>query len=390
METREPKERPILFSGPNSDPDHFCIHAATNVNGERVDKWIPCPYGKKGDRLWVRETWYDNLIRDEGDYRLVDEHGSALVVYRADGEFYDQFEEVEGDPKWRPSIFMPRWASRILLEVVSVRVERLQEITPADAMAEGCPHPPDGYWTEQDAVSWYGNLWDIINGRGAWCSNPWVWVIEFKRGELLMGGETRLPREQVLPIALSLYRALEPACDKICIAGSLRREEPTVGDIEIVAVPKHLLHLNLLDELEPEAEPSQLLTILRGLICDGVLVWPEKNKANGPSLKRLTVVELGIPIEIYLCDEYEYGYITMIRTGPADFAEAMVTEWTYGGLKMPTLDCKGGAKRLVNGKWQKLDLPNEKAVFDAWGLPVLHPRERDAAGVEKLRGMVKR
>lgn len=143
-----------------------------------------CPYGKAGDRLWVRETWYDNMAgRAEGDHTIIDAQGNVYVVYRADGEFDDLFAEVEGDPKWSPAIFMPRWASRILLEIVSVRVERLQALTPADAVAEGCPHPPDDFWTEHDAVCWYGNLWDVIHGRGSWCANPWVCVVEFKRAK---------------------------------------------------------------------------------------------------------------------------------------------------------------------------------------------------------------
>lgn len=74
---------------------------------------------------------------------------------------------------------MPRWASRILLEVTAVRVERLQDISRGDAMAEGCPFP--NMAKGDDPRKWYADLWDQINGAGSWEANPWVWVVEFKR-----------------------------------------------------------------------------------------------------------------------------------------------------------------------------------------------------------------
>ena len=134
---------------------------------------LRCPYGRPGDRLWVRETW----ARDDED---------GAVFYRADlgtNSGADDWERnrLDGAPKyrWRPSIHMPRWASRITMEIVSVRVERLQDITRGDAMAEGCPFPnmADG----SDPLKWYAELWEQINGPGSWAANPWVWVIEFKR-----------------------------------------------------------------------------------------------------------------------------------------------------------------------------------------------------------------
>lgn len=116
-------------------------------------------------RLWVRETWQDP-------------QGLRLPVYRADDATAWQHL------KWRPSIFMPRWASRILLEIVSVRVERLQSIIESDAMAEGAEPvlvPPDG--GSCPYIEGYRDLWESINGPGSWELNPWVWVIEFKRIE---------------------------------------------------------------------------------------------------------------------------------------------------------------------------------------------------------------
>jgi hypothetical protein len=133
-------------------------------------RYINCPYGRPGDRLWVRETFH--------------QHYSGGVLggrpcYKADAHCKDT---VIG---WKPSIFMPRWASRILLEVVSVRVERVQDISLADINAEGTPDTldpqkrPFGSRHEQ-----FQRLWDSINEKKhPWESNPWVWVVEFKRIE---------------------------------------------------------------------------------------------------------------------------------------------------------------------------------------------------------------
>lgn len=134
---------------------------------------IKCPYGVPGDRLWVRETWYGDTL--DG------------VVYRAD---IDQLDEGQ----WRPSIFMPRWASRITLEITDVRVQRLQDISEEDARAEGCtgrdPEPADeggtiyawkGRSAAPDARAHFAALWDSINGDGAWAANPWVWALTFKK-----------------------------------------------------------------------------------------------------------------------------------------------------------------------------------------------------------------
>jgi hypothetical protein len=132
-----------------------------------------CPYGKPGDRLWVRETWrlYDSLV-ECACYDACEcsrHHGKPL--YRA------SLPDNEGP--WKPSIHMPRWASRITLEVTEVRVERLKDISRGDCMAEGCPFPNvAGVF---NPVAWYWALWSTINGPESWHANPWVWVIEFKR-----------------------------------------------------------------------------------------------------------------------------------------------------------------------------------------------------------------
>jgi len=118
------------------------------------------PYGKPGDRLWVRETHY---VFSAGYKDGRDRH----IVYRA--------TEPDAPCGWTPSIHMPRWASRITLEVVSVRVERVQDISEADAASEGTPILQGGNRTE------FRMLWDSINAKRGygWDANPWVWVIEF-------------------------------------------------------------------------------------------------------------------------------------------------------------------------------------------------------------------
>lgn len=136
--------------------------------------WLPlsCPYGEPGDRLWVRETW-----REVGSTQMSD--GSIPEWGRVDEVVYKASDTWRGP--WRPSIHMPRWACRITLEVVRVRVERVQDITPADAMAEGI-ETLSGIPTV-NAVADFAALWDLVYAKRGyrWNVNPWVWVVEFKR-----------------------------------------------------------------------------------------------------------------------------------------------------------------------------------------------------------------
>lgn len=176
-----------------------------------IDDAIRCPYGKPGDLLWVRETWGDvNLegapgiaYRADDDVRDLmaepsfhDEHGAfnydderikpyAFAVWSS-----DLIGGVEG--RWRQSIHMPRWAARILLEVIAVRVERLHDISEADARAEGAREcdPASGREVllagpsqRGSFVLHYRDIWEQINGPGSWDANPWVWVIKFRRVE---------------------------------------------------------------------------------------------------------------------------------------------------------------------------------------------------------------
>lgn len=203
------KERPILFSGPmvrailegcKTQTRRVIKSAQACDNGPWADfaysaqdglpifwwKSMPkfdqrdyrwgqeCPYGAPGDRLWVRETWRPCQVPQHND-------PSLCIEYRASGYCKSGHLATLNRTNWRPSIFMPRWASRITLEVVSVRVERAGDISVADCAAEGMKLKP-GYETEHLKTD-FRNLWNEINAkRGySWESNPWVWVVEFKR-----------------------------------------------------------------------------------------------------------------------------------------------------------------------------------------------------------------
>ena len=134
---------------------------------------LPCPYGQVGDRLWVREAW----ARDDED---------GALMYRADlgrdpcADLWEQ-GRLEGVPRyrWRPSIHMQRWACRINLQITDVRIERVQDISRGDAMAEGCPF--SNMAAGPDPRQWYSDLWKQINGPASWEPNHWVWVVEFRR-----------------------------------------------------------------------------------------------------------------------------------------------------------------------------------------------------------------
>lgn len=206
------KERPILFSAPMVR----AILDGSKIQTRRVVKlWNPpelkthiippdlaylpdfncyrstCPYGQIGDRLWVRENFY---LTDDGD--------NDRAIYAADEQavrdHIENIRNIQGAHilpdtwakphlKQRPSIHMPRWASRITLEITDVRVERLQDISEADASAEGCPLPVEQrrLYVDRDdtALGWFRQLWKGINGPESWDANQWVWVIGFKRVE---------------------------------------------------------------------------------------------------------------------------------------------------------------------------------------------------------------
>lgn len=163
------------------------------------DHWHPCPFGAVGDRIWVRETYQGPLFDYEHMESYLEDSSKFekpdFCIYRADGkpapEFYDADDNLHCG--WRPSIHMPRWASRITLEITDVRVERLNGISETDAEAEGtnmealfdsqdcydciADHNMTGRPTAKGAFKY---LWESIYGEENWQANPWVWVIEFK------------------------------------------------------------------------------------------------------------------------------------------------------------------------------------------------------------------
>lgn len=138
---------------------------------------VRCPFGQVGDRLWVRET-FDLIYGQSPPDRVIE------IDYRADHSRINRWRIKDdfGERRWTPSIRMPRWASRILLEVVSVRVERLHDISEAEGVfwSDGAPNEY-GLPTQLvvDARDGFRRLWSPSNG--SWDDNPWVWVIEFKR-----------------------------------------------------------------------------------------------------------------------------------------------------------------------------------------------------------------
>lgn len=194
-------ERGILFSGPmvrtilagQKTQTRRLIDArvARLVADLDAAVGVRCPYGQVGDRLWVRETWGPC---------------AGGVVYRSDDLVNGQVSCPDGG-RWKPSIFMPRWASRITLEVTELRVERLQDISEDDARAEGVLPFGEAYSSisrdqpitcgdgrpsfragDRPYAASFAVLWDTINGdRVLWGSNPWVWVVGFKRVEVARG-----------------------------------------------------------------------------------------------------------------------------------------------------------------------------------------------------------
>lgn len=194
-------EKPILFSAPMvrailagtksqtrrviKAPDLFISSGAVDGFGVMSManddiREVCCPYGSPGTRLWVKETWGNGALPGY----------PPTYFYRAD-DVHSHREGWATPPgfKWRPSIHMPRAASRITLEVTGVRVERIQDISEADALAEGVALHDDGKFTNYlsptgyagNAVSSYRSLWGSINGPGSWSQNPLAWVIEFRR-----------------------------------------------------------------------------------------------------------------------------------------------------------------------------------------------------------------
>lgn len=200
LEGRKTQTRRVVKAQP-ACPDHFVglsqqfkfgsMYWYQDGTMDAVSQWR-CPYGKVGDRLWVRETFAD-VTRAFQSYDCEDMQN---IAFRADNSVYiagGAYLEQLGDSgifvdKWKPSIFMPRYASRLTLKITDVRVERLQSISDSDCEAEGVRPSVDG-----DARDWlpnetgwqrtYRQLWGKINGKQSWNDNPFVWVVKFMRLE---------------------------------------------------------------------------------------------------------------------------------------------------------------------------------------------------------------
>lgn len=161
------------------------------------DVWHPIRTFRKGDRLWVRETWGvgtrpcpNQGWRDGIEYRADEmakspfDHG-PLPLHPIEPPEGVEFDDLKGEG-WRPSIFMPRWASRLTLKVTDVRIERLADISEKDAVAEGIKHIDSRYWqgapkaepSDRPVIA-YARLWELINGKGSWLANPYVTATTF-------------------------------------------------------------------------------------------------------------------------------------------------------------------------------------------------------------------
>lgn len=208
LDGRKTQTRRIIKSVPTTHNFHGWIMSSTCAKDEGKAVWaigdspllkdpirLNCPLGKIGDRLWVRETWQGPLVDYENSNKLYKDpelfQTIKNCVYKADGDACPEYFDADDNLRygWKSSAQMPRWASRILLEITDIRVERLQNIREEDAVAEGVAPLHGGYWKHyqpgwaQHQLSARGSfvtLWNSINGEDAWYKNPWMWVVEFK------------------------------------------------------------------------------------------------------------------------------------------------------------------------------------------------------------------
>lgn len=217
--------KPVRGFGFEPESLNYPVHIPSGEEGENALAWAKdnCPHGNPGDRIWVRETWSqlgneDGCAIDWNDELVKGGGPEAARIYRAsceqktgnyglwsipdDAFWKPHTDNMEFEGSWRPSIHMPRWASRILLEITDVRVERLADISEQNAATEGLspagdllPAYPGTYLTPKGdfatAKVAFQRLWESIYGEVSWQVNPWVWVIEFMRveGEGQYGGK---------------------------------------------------------------------------------------------------------------------------------------------------------------------------------------------------------
>ncbi|HBQ8756660.1 TPA: morphogenetic protein [Klebsiella quasipneumoniae] len=182
-QTRRPVKFPVL------DKNLGCELSGNELAGElSAGNYLNSAFGRPGDCIWVRETWSSDFANYYPNDRVwyAADNNRRLDIEVVDGVrgIYSPESDVYVPFRWRPSIHMPRWASRILLEITDVRVERLKSISDGDAIREGCSTAD---MKSGDCVAdVFARLWASIYGSDSWNANPWVWVIEFKRVE---GGE---------------------------------------------------------------------------------------------------------------------------------------------------------------------------------------------------------
>lgn len=193
----QPKNRPILAASGltiGADPalDGSEWYDADFINPGTE---MRCKQGRIGDILYVKETYAETesdggpvILYRAGGSRMHGATGSKRDGTWKDVTFDGEAGQVYPPDRWKPAIFMPRWASRITLEIVDIRAERLQDITEADAIAEGLHRDANGLWTWGDypsgstsPVHAYQLLWDSINREKSWDLNPFIWIIEFRR-----------------------------------------------------------------------------------------------------------------------------------------------------------------------------------------------------------------
>lgn len=191
IDGRKTQTRRIVKPQPIADIDTFLPADPSGFwgfIGDSPTQCIHCPYGEVGDRLWVKEGWRPEVVHSHGQNSC--DCGDVEVKYLADGATRF-FSDGSIPPEWTipkaakrggvTSLFMPRWASRLTLEITGIRVERLAEISEADAIAEGCQCA--GVPASLANRGAYAKLWESINGPGSWAANPFVWVIEFQPTE---------------------------------------------------------------------------------------------------------------------------------------------------------------------------------------------------------------
>ncbi|MDE8557004.1 hypothetical protein [Pantoea vagans] len=224
LDGRKTQTRRIVNGVPSSHDFHGWVLSSTSAKDEGKACWaigkspllnkpirVRCPFGEVGDRLWVRESFYEHGRWQGGGYDPEDSYfvSDKKVLYPADGIQRPAERKREDFWRSRPSIHMPRWASRITLEITGVRVERIQDINHDDSYAEGIHtevwdqtvvaknyRETDAFfqfwsedmdhYVEMDELycQSFGSLWQSIYGDDSWQANPWVWVIEFKRVEV--------------------------------------------------------------------------------------------------------------------------------------------------------------------------------------------------------------